>query len=301
MEMRPLGATGLRVSALGYGALEIGRDWAADVDPRPQHLSEQEAGRVLNGILDRGINFIDTAPAYWYSEEYIGNTISHRRSEYILATKVGEHCDRSGSFYDYTAKATAGFIDRSLQRLKTDYVDLIQIHSASVECLEQGDTWQALDAARKAGKARFIGMTGSVDAAIRAVEIGGYDTVQVPYNLLSPEAGNVLLPLCVEKRVGVIIMRGLAGGKLSAKYQNLKDQSLKAQIAFLESAAAELYPDSTSSLTRAALRFLMDSRVVSTAIIGTRRLEAVDSNLQDLASPISMSESTALKSLIQSH
>src|SRR5690606_19063556 len=112
------------------------------------------------------------------------------RSEFILATKVGEHCDRDGSYYDYAGPACSAFIDRSLQRMKTDYIDLIQIHSASIEVLEQGETWQALDAARSAGKVRHIGMTGNVAACKRAVEIGGYDTIQVPFNLLAPEAAD---------------------------------------------------------------------------------------------------------------
>src|SRR6187399_3129264 len=97
VKLRPLGATGLQVSEIGFGALEIGRDWAADVNPDPSHPSESDAARVLNGLLDIGVNFIDTAPAYWYSEEFIGKALAHRRTEYILATKVGEHCDPHGS------------------------------------------------------------------------------------------------------------------------------------------------------------------------------------------------------------
>lgn len=292
-----LGATGLQVTELGFGALEIGRDWAADVEPAPQHLSGAEAARVLNELLDRGINFIDTAPAYWWSEEFIGQGISHRRSEYVLATKVGEHCDIDGSYYDYCAEATTAFIDRSLQRLQTDMIDLVQIHSASVEVLEQGETWLELDAARRAGKIRFIGMTGTVEAALRAVELGGYDTVQVPFNLLDSHATEHLFPLCTEKGIGVIVMRGLAGGKLTPKYINLEEQELAARITLLEQRARELYPESANPLTRAALRFLLAEPAVSTAIIGTRRIEAVDRNLRDMADPLMPEEAAALKRL----
>lgn len=294
---RTLGATGLEVTALGFGALEIGRDWAADVEPAPQHLTADEASRVLNEVLDRGVNFIDTAPAYWWSEEFIGNAISHRRNEFVLATKVGEHCDQDGSFYDYSAAATTAFIDRSLVRLQTDVIDLIQIHSASIEVLEQGETWTALDAARQAGKVRFIGMTGQVDAAIRAVELGGYDTVQVPFNLLTTEAADQLFPLCREKNVGVIIMRGLAGGKLTPKYRNLQDAGLVEKIAEMEAQAKQLYPSSDNPLTRAALRFLLAEKAVSTVIIGTRRSEAVDRNLQDMAEAINSEEASALNQI----
>jgi len=222
---RPLGRTGLEVSEIGFGALEIGRDWAQDVNPDPSHLSEAEAGRVLNGVLDLGINFIDTAPAYWHSEAFIGSAISHRRDEFILATKVGEHCNPSGSVYDYSAKATAGFIDSSLCKLKTDRIDLIQIHSASMEVLEKGETFEALRTAREAGKVLHIGMTGGVNECLRAVELGGYETVQVPYNLLGLSAEDRLLPLAREKGIGVIIMRGLAGGKLSEKFERTPERS----------------------------------------------------------------------------
>jgi aryl-alcohol dehydrogenase-like predicted oxidoreductase len=297
LNTRTLGSTGLDVTDLGFGALEIGRDWAADVERAPEHLTAEDAARVLNELLDRGINFIDTAPAYWWSEEYIGKSISHRRSEYVLATKVGEHCDRDGSFYDYCAEATTAFIDRSLQKLKTDVIDLIQIHSASIEVLERGETWSALDAARQAGKVRFIGMTGNVDAAIRAIELGRYDTVQVPFNLLAPEGAHQLFPMCLEKGVGVIIMRGLAGGKLTPKYANLEDRELADRIAHLEERAKAMYPDSSNPLTRAALRYLLAEPAVSTAIIGTRRIEAIDKNLVEMADPVSPEEAAALRQL----
>ena len=270
---RKLGNTGLEVSEVGYGALEIGRDWAADCNPDPSHPTEAEAGRVLNAVLDRGINFIDTAPAYWNSEEFIGKAIAHRRSEYILATKVGEHCDRSGSFYDYSAKATLEFIDRSLKRLQTEYIDLLQIHSASIEVLERGETFGAMQEAQRAGKVRHLGMTGGIAECERAVELGGYETVQFPYNLLNRSAENRLFGLAREKNVGCIIMRGLAGGKLTSKYSNLQDQKLVEVIRELDRIAAP------ELLAAVAVRFVMARPEVSSAIFGTRRIEAVDENL----------------------
>ncbi len=297
LRKRTLGRTGLEVTELGFGALEIGRDWAADVDPQPGHLTLEQAGRLLNDLLDRGIDFIDTAPAYWFSEEYIGRAISHRRSEFILATKVGEHCDRDGSYYDYSGSACSEFIDRSLQRMHTDVIDLIQIHSASIETLEKGDAWQALDTARRAGKVRYIGMTGQVDACKRAVELGGYDTIQVPFNLLAPDAAAELFPMCMQQNIGVIIMRGLASGKLTPKFQNLQDPGLKSQVQHLDQQARLLYGEDEQSLVRAALRYVMSEPAVSTAIIGTRRMDAIEANLAMLNEPISEEEASALKKL----
>lgn len=118
MKHRALGNTGLHVSEIGLGALEIGRNWAPDVNLDPGHLTRNEAAKMLNETLDAGVNFIDTAPAYWYSEEFIGYALNSRRDEFILATKTGEHCDPNGSVYDYSYEATLRFIENSLKRLQ---------------------------------------------------------------------------------------------------------------------------------------------------------------------------------------
>lgn len=275
---RQLGGTGLQVTEIGFGALEIGRDWAADVNVDPTHCTQEEATRVLNGLLDAGINFIDTAPAYWSSEDFIGNAIEHRRDEYVLATKVGEHCDRNGSLYDYSYEATLRFIDQSLARLKTDRIDLLQIHSASIEVLERGDTWRAMDEARRAGKVLHIGMTGGVKECVRALEVGGYETVQAPYNLVTLEAEEQLLPLVREKNAGFIIMRSLAGGKLTPKYTRLQDEKLRQRISKLDALAKDAGLE--GGLVQLAIGYLLSRPEVSTLIIGSRRLDAVLGNLE---------------------
>lgn len=274
---RPLGRTGLHVSEIGFGALEIGRDWAPDVNPgQHQAPTFDDAARTLNGVLDLGINLIDTAPAYWDSEDFIGRALAHRRGEYVLATKVGEHCDRSGSKYDYSAEATRGFIEESLRRLRTDHIDLLQIHSASLEVLERGETWAAMDEARRAGKARFLGMTGGVREAIRAIELGGYDTVQVPYHLLNIDAAERLFPLAEERGVGVLIMRSLAGGKLTAKFERHADAAVRDAIrSFLE-----LTPTSSpDELAGVALKFALAPRAVTSLLVGSRTTERLKESI----------------------
>lgn len=277
---RPLGNTGLQVSQIGFGALEIGRDWAPDVNPdgAHRHLSAAEAERVLHGILDLGINLIDTAPAYWYSEEFIGRALAGRRDQYVLATKVGEHCDpENGSRYDYSYEATLQFIDRSLERLRTDRIDLLQIHSASMEVLERGDTLRAMEKAREAGKVLHIGMTGGVAECLRAVELGGYESVQVPYNLINRQAEERLLPLAAERGVGVLVMRPLAGGKLTDKCDRLADRDLCQAIrGFMDAAQAQPEQETLAGL---ALAYILAHPAVSSILAGTRRLEAVAENI----------------------
>ncbi len=298
---RPLGATGLMVSEVGFGALEIGRDWAPDVNADPSHPSAEEAARTLNAVLDMGINFIDTAPAYWNSEEFIGRALAGRREEFVLATKVGEHCDRSGSVYDYSREAALRFIDQSLRRLRTDRIDLIQIHSASMDVLNRGETLAALEEARQAGKVLHIGMSGGVAEAVRAIEIGGFETVQIPYNLLNISAEDHLLPLAREKQVGVIIMRPLAGGKLTEKFERLQNAALREAIREIatrftkagaagkrasDCAAESVSGELPEDLAHLALGYVLAAPEVSTIIAGSRRIDAVRSNLTASRHPL---------------
>ena len=182
--------------------------------------------------------------------------------------------------YDYSGPATLQFIDRSLKRLRTDRIDLLQIHSASLDVLEKGETLAAMQQARDAGKVLHIGMTGGVRECERAIELGGYETVQVPYNLLNLQAEERLLDLAREHRVGVILMRGLAGGKLTEKYARLENEALRNAIAgFEEFVRPRGGDDAPETLAELAVRYLLGRAEVSTIILGTRRAEALETNL----------------------
>jgi aryl-alcohol dehydrogenase-like predicted oxidoreductase len=287
MEHRTLGRTGLLVSEIGFGALEIGRDWGIPVGDDFGRPDEAEAIQALNAALDAGITFIDTAPAYELSEERIGKAISHRRNEFILATKVGERKnDGEQSLYDYSAKATTAFIEQSLKRMKTDVLDLVQIHSAPIEVIRKGETLGALVKAQEQGKIRFIGMTGSVEAAIEAVNDGLYDTVQVSYNIVYRDPEKKLLPLCRERNIGVIIKDGLGAGRLTSKAKALPDdrrddrvRAERLEKAFVEGSwhPAKLIP--AKSLAELALRWLLANRAVTTVIAGSRKIDHITKNV----------------------
>ena len=166
MEKRRLGRTGMEVTCIGFGALPM------------QRCTMEEAGEVLHKALDSGINFIDTARAYTDSEEKIGRHISSRRSEYYLATKSLKR----------TKEGMAKDIDLSLRLLKTDYIDLYQIHNVKKreeyeQAMGPGGALEALKEAQQAGKIRFIGITGhDYDLLVEGIKTNEFATVQAPFN-----------------------------------------------------------------------------------------------------------------------
>ena len=185
MQTTTLGKTGLEVTRLGVGLSETGFNLTeADMD---------QASSVINDALDSGINFLDTAACYDRSEEQVGRAVSHRRDEYVLATKAGHFLPRNQG-QDWTAEVILTSIDRSLKRMKTDHVDLLQLHSCNVEVLEKGEVIEALRKVRDSGKTRFIGYSGDNENAEWAVNSGVFDTLQTSFNLVDQKARTRLFP-----------------------------------------------------------------------------------------------------------
>ena len=196
MQHFTLGRTGLEISRTGFGALPI------------QRVSFEEAGQLLNRALDGGITYIDTARAYSDSEEKIGRAISHRRGEFILATKTGAQ-DAEGFNRD---------LETSLRMLKTDVIDIYQFHNPGFVPVPGGadGLYDAAVKAREAGKIRFISITNhSVERGFEAVNSGLYDTLQYPFNHLATPQEIELVKLCGEKNVGFICMKALSGGLIT--------------------------------------------------------------------------------------
>lgn len=270
MEYRRLGRTELQVSALGFGAWEIG--WT-----RPEE--GDEVGRLLNRALDLGINFIDSSAAYRWSEELIAKYVGHRRREFIFATKCGSGrvLEPDGEWVqtlDYSAKAVEPQIDRSLQRLKTDYLDIIQLHSPSYEDVAFGDGLEGLKKAQAKGKVRFISLSADGEAAQKAIEIGEYDTLQLTYNILEQEPA-ALIAAARQQNMGIIIKNPIA----NALYEQPRPTGDSA--ALWDRAQTLLTPDCIGDLHRveAALRWLLGNRDVHTAIVGTTNLRHLEANM----------------------
>ena len=198
METTSFGSTGLTVSRLGLGLAEIS-GLVAGVD-------RELASALLNEALDSGINFLDTSACYGLSEELIGASVANRRDEYVLASKAG-HVVGAAKGQAWTAPVIAESIDRSLHRLKTDRLDLVQLHSCDKSVLEKSEAIEALQRAREAGKVRFIGYSGDNEDAVWAVESGIFDALQTSLNIVDQFARTNLLQPAEEHGMGVIIKR----------------------------------------------------------------------------------------------
>lgn len=275
MKYRRLGRTGLDVSEIGLGALEIGRDWGIRVEGDFGRPDRDDAIRLVHEALDLGINFFDTAPAYQLSEERLGEALRGRRDEVFIATKVGEHySDERGFWYDPGRQAVRASIEQSLRRLQTDVIDLLQIHSASREIIERGETLDEMLRFREAGHVRFVGMSGEADGALAAIENGGYDTIQVPYSIVDQRVNDMVLPRAKEHDVGVIVMMPLGQGIITDKYRHHDNEEQRRRAEALQFLAHD-----GQTLAQAALRFVLANEAVSTIIAGTRKVDNLRSNV----------------------
>ena len=196
MEYRILGKTGLKVSRMGFGGIPI------------QRIDAEGTKKLMQALMDAGVNYIDTARGYTVSEEFLGFALEGIREHFVLATKSMAR----------TAEAMAADIDVSLKNLRTDYIDLYQVHNPNLAQLEQvcapGGALEALEAAKAAGKIGHIGITAhSKEVFERALERPWVETVMFPYNIVETQ-GEKLIRACREKNIGFIDMKPLAGGAI---------------------------------------------------------------------------------------
>lgn len=270
MEKHGLGNTGLEVSRLGAGLAEIGNQLT--------FADEEKAAQVLNTALDSGINFLDTSACYNISEELIGRTIAHRRDEYVLATKCG-HITGGYEGEEWTSETVSHSIDRSLKRMRTDTLDLVQLHSCGVDILEQGEVIEALQAARNAGKTRFIGYSGDNEAARWAVDSGLFDTLQTSFNLVDQNARTKLFSQAKAQGMGIIVKRPIANGAWGATESPSRyaDEYFRRAQAMLAEGPLNAAPDNRILL---ALGFTLAHPEVDTAIVGTQNPGHMQSNIR---------------------
>jgi aryl-alcohol dehydrogenase-like predicted oxidoreductase len=282
VERRRLGRTAIDVSPLGFGGSEIGY----------QGVSRSTVSRLLGQALDAGLNVIDTAECYEGSEELIGQALGERRRDCYLFTKCG-HPGGWGRG-EWRGASILASVERSLQRLKTDVVDLVQLHSCSEEVLRRGEAIGALEAARQRGLTRFIGYSGDGAAARYAVECGAFDTLQTSISLADQEALHLTLPLAVERGLGVIAKRPLANVAWLAGRRPARGAYEHEYWRRLKALAYPFLADKGAVGT--ALRFTLSVPGVHAAIVGTARPGRFEANVRALAAgPLPPGEFAAIR------
>jgi aryl-alcohol dehydrogenase-like predicted oxidoreductase len=277
---RKLGRTGADVTILGYGAMELRGQ------PRGPAVADEDAGRLLNAVLDAGINLIDTSVDYGRSEELIGRYVGHRRDEYFLASKCGCPLQAPPGTpppypHDYSPVNVRADVEQSLRRLGTDRLDLVQVHmSPSRAQLEADDTVSTLQELRDAGKVRFIGMSGTLPNLPDHIAMGVFDVFQIPYSAIQREHED-LITAASDARAGTLIRGGVARGAPA------EDKTWRAgPIGLAEGEGQRRWEGSEldnalngMSRMEFLLRFTVSHPGLSTTIVGTANVDHLRANV----------------------
>jgi 1-deoxyxylulose-5-phosphate synthase len=278
MRRRRLGRTGLEVSEISLGTVEIGMDYGIGAGGTAARPSESEAARLLERALDLGINFIDTARLYGESEAIIGRTLAARRREFILCSKVPSYYGRNLTPDELGDKVTAS-IHESLRSLKTDVIDIMMIHSGHAEVVVPAEVLSAMRDARQKGQIRWIGASVyGPEAASQAVASGAYDCMQVAFSILDRRLEAAFLHNAAALGVGVVARSVLLKGALTERYRHLPDSMapLRESVERLQSLAAH----HGFSLPELAYRYVLSRDVPQTALVGASSVHEVECAVQ---------------------
>jgi aryl-alcohol dehydrogenase-like predicted oxidoreductase len=269
---RALGRTGANVTILGYGAMELRGQ------PRGPEITDEGAGRLLNAVLDDGVNLIDTSPDYGRSEELVGTHVGHRRDEFFLASKCGCPVEFPADVpppypHDYSQQNVRADVEQSLRRLRTDRLDLVQVHmSPPVATLEEDHTIETLKELQAEGKIRFIGMSGILPNLPDHIAMNVFDAFQIPYSAVQRDHEN-LITEAAGKGAGTLIRGGAARGAASEEKNwtvgPLTQQPGVGQRNWETSGMEALLDEAGIGRMEFILRFTLSHPGLSTTIVGT--------------------------------
>lgn len=288
MKYRQLGRTGFTVSEISLGTVEIGMPYGIAENGTLHCPDESDAARLLHRALDLGVNLIDTARAYGESEAIIGRTLRNRRKEFILVSKALP--DR------VTASA-----HESLRLLQTDVIDLMMIHSAPADVIGRGDAFEALDGLKRKGYIRAIGASVyGEDAALTAIDAGGYDCLQIAYSVVDRRPEARLLSQADRNGVGLVARSVLLKGALSERRRHLPDtlSGLKSAVQRMQVLAIR----ENMSLPELAYRYVLSQRLPHTALVGTASIAELEQAVDFAArGPLSSRQADEIRSLPMPH
>lgn len=289
MRYRTLGRTGLKVSEVGFGAWAIGgNDHGNSYGPTNDRVSVAAVERAI----DLGCTFFDTADVYgWgHSEEVLGEALADHRQDVAIATKVGGDFYHGGVRMNFSAAYIAFALERTLQRLRTDYVDVYQLHNPPLQMMGDPDTYEVLEQLQAENKVRHFGV--SVHApleAIMAIQSGKASVVQLPFSLFRQEWIDEVFSLAAKYKVGIIAREPLGNGFLTAKYadgarfpsgdirSHWPPEMIKGQVRAAQ-ALKEEFATNGRTMAQAALKFVLAFPEVSVAIPGAKTPAQVEEN-----------------------
>lgn len=267
MEHRPFGNTGLVVSVLGFGAAQVG----------DATVSEGDAGRLLNEVLDAGVTLIDTARGYGLSEERIGRHLAHRRSDFVLSSKCGYDIEGTAN---WTPECITAGIDRALRLLQTDHLDIMHLHSCGLDILEGHGVVDALAEAVEKGKVRVAAYSGENAARRWAIDSNEFGSIQTSVNVCDQLVLDADLPAAHAAGLGVIAKRPLA----NAFWRFATRPADHYCLPYWDRARAmNLNPPDDMSWDEFALRFAAHQPGVHSVIAGTAKMDHFRRNAELIA------------------
>ena len=295
MQYRILGRTGIRVSEIGFGAWAIGGTAEASGTPLGWgRSSDDESLATIRRARELGVNFFDTSDSYGFgrSESLLGIVLSRYRKDVVIATKVGVVRSSTGQLRkDFSRKHIFLAVDGSLKRLRSDYIDLYQLHNPTLDDLRRGEVQEVMEQLQDSGKIRFWGVSiSSIEEGMEIVKRGWGNVLQVLYNVLNQAPADELLPLAKERGFGLVARVPLASGLLTGKYregavfaaddirQNFLTQRRMAEVTQRVDEVKSIIGGSARSIAEGALRFVLANDAVSTAIPGARNVRQIESN-----------------------
>jgi aryl-alcohol dehydrogenase-like predicted oxidoreductase len=252
VDHRRLGRHDLELSAIGFGAFKIGRNEGIKYATAYELPDDDAVARLLAGVLDLGVTYVDTAPAYGTSEARLGRLLPADRPAPVISTKVGETFEDGRSTHDFGAAAVRRSVERSADRLGRAVLDLVLVHSdgRDLEILGETDVAATLAALRDEGRIRCIGFSGKTPAGAAAA-LAWADAIMVEYHL-DDRSHEAVMAEAAARGVGVIVKKGLASGRLEPA---------------------------------AAIRFVLDNPAVTSLVIGGLSLEHFRANVEAAERP----------------
>jgi aryl-alcohol dehydrogenase-like predicted oxidoreductase len=296
MEYRELGKTGIKVSAIGFGGWAIGGPSEASGTPLGWgRTTDEESLAAIRRARDLGVTFFDTADSYGFgrSESLLGIVLSRKREDVIIATKVGVVRNSTGELKkDFSKQHIFVAVDGSLKRLRSDYIDLYQVHNPTIDDLRREEIQDAMERLQDNGKIRFWGVSVSnPEEGLDVVRQGWGNTLQVLYNILNQAPAEELFPMAKEKGYGIIARVPLASGLLTGKFridttfpvddirQNfLTPRRLQEALDRVDEVKS-IIGGTARTLIEGALRFVLANDAVATAIPGAKNNHQVESNV----------------------